>query len=197
MNITKENGEWLCSEDRRLYHLQIESKGQVGYTTRKPASSKTIHLSKRRKMARELTSITVTTTTTFESETDSEYQESENSEEQSASTSKKYSKTKTATKLVTSSKLSTSKAATICQQLSQDGIDVETRSQSGIYRATIKEAVKLKGEKKKTLHLENWSLHFDGKRIDDQEYQVLVLKNERNEVKLEALDLSNGKADTV
>ena len=50
---------------------------------------------------------------------------------------------------------------------------------------------------KKTLHLENWSLHFDGKRMDDQEYQVLVLKNERKEVKLEALDLPNGKADTV
>ena len=50
---------------------------------------------------------------------------------------------------------------------------------------------------KKTLHLENWSLHFDGKRIDDQEYQVLVLKNEQREVKLEALILPNGKADTV
>ena len=98
---------------------------------------------------------------------------------------------------MTSSKLSTSKAATICQQLSQDGSDVETPSQSGIHRPNIKEAIKLKEEMKKTLQLENWSLHFDGKRIDDQEYQVLVLKNERKEVKLEALHLPNGKADTV
>ncbi|CAI9740732.1 Hypothetical predicted protein [Octopus vulgaris] len=45
---------------------------------------------------------------------------------------------------------------------------------------------------KKTLHLENWSLHFD-----DREYQLLVLKNEEGEVKLEALQLENGKADTV
>jgi len=97
---------------------------------------------------------------------------------------------------VTSSKLSTSKAATICQQLSQDGIDVETPSQSGIYRATIKEAIKLKEEMKKTLQLENWSLHFDGKRVDDQKRQVLVLKDERKEVKLEALHLPNRKADT-
>jgi len=80
-------------------------------------------------------------------------------QDQSTSASK-YSKTKTATKLVTSSKLSTSKAAIICQQLSQDGMDVETPSQSGIYRATIKEAVKLKEEMKKTLQLENWSLHL-------------------------------------
>ncbi|CAI9716102.1 Hypothetical predicted protein [Octopus vulgaris] len=48
----------------------------------------------------------------------------------------------------------------------------------------------------KTLHLENWPLQFDGKRIDDQEYQVLVLKNEQREVKLEALQLRNGKTDT-
>ncbi|CAI9719011.1 Hypothetical predicted protein [Octopus vulgaris] len=46
-------------------------------------------------------------------------------------------------------------------------------------KSTIKEAVKLKKKMKKTLYLENWSLHFDGKRIDDQEYQVLVLKNEQ------------------
>jgi len=25
-DITKENGEWLCSKDRRSYHLQIKSK---------------------------------------------------------------------------------------------------------------------------------------------------------------------------
>ena len=40
-------------------------------------------------------------------------------------------------------------------------------------------------------------MHFDGKHIDNQEYQVLVLKNEQREVKLAALDLPNGKADTV
>lgn len=199
-DITKKDGEWLCSEDNRLYHLQIESKGQVGYTTGKAASSKTIHPSKRRKMALEPTSTTVTataTTSTSESETETEYEESEDSKEQSTSTSKNYSKTKTATKLVTSSKLSTSKAATICRQLSQDGIDIQTPSQSGIFRSTIKEAVKLKEEMKKTLHLESWSLHFDGKRVSHQEYQVLVLKNEQREVKLQALDLPDGKADTV
>ena len=201
-DITKENGEWLCSEDRRLYHLQIESKGQVGYTTGKVASSKSIHPSKRRKMSLEPASTTATTTTTTtstsKSEIDSdEYQESEHSKEQSTSTSKKYSKTKSANKLVTSSKLSTSQAAAVCRQLSQDGIDVETPSQSGIYRSIIKEAVKLTEEMKKTLQLENWSLHFDGKRIDGREYQVVVLKNERREIKLEALDLQNGKADTV
>ena len=50
---------------------------------------------------------------------------------------------------------------------------------------------------KGTLHFENWSLHFDRKRINHQEYQVLVLKNEQREVKLQALDLPDGKAGTV
>ena len=76
-------------------------------------------------------------------------------------------------------------------------IDVERPSQSGIYRFTIKEAIKFKEEMKKTLRLQKWSLHLNSKRIDDKEYQVLLLKNERREVKLEALDLPNEKADTA
>jgi hypothetical protein len=40
-------------------------------------------------------------------------------------------------------------------------------------------------------------LHFDGKRIEGQEFQVVVLKNELREVKLEVLDLPNSKAETV
>lgn len=44
---------------------------------------------------------------------------------------------------------STSKAANVYQQLSHEGIDAETFFQSGIYRFTITEAVKLKEEIKK------------------------------------------------
>lgn len=82
-------------------------------------------------------------------------------------------------------------------ELSQEGIDVETPSQSVIYRLIIKDAVKLKEGMKKTLPLEDSAVHFDGKQINNQEFQVLVLKNERREVKLEALYLPNGKADTI
>lgn len=82
---------------------------------------------------------------------------------------KKYSKTKTVTSLVTSSNLSTLKAANVCQHLFQEGTDIESLSQYGIYRCTITEAVELKEETKKKLCLENWSLCFDGKWIDGQE----------------------------
>ena len=50
---------------------------------------------------------------------------------------------------------------------------------------------------KENLQMENWFLHFDGKHIEENEYQVVVLKNERTEVKLDALRLKNGKADTI
>ena len=145
----------MCSEDKWLCHLQAESKGQVGYTTGKAASSKTIHPSKRRKIIVEPTSKTATELSSSESETESgsEYLELDNSEDQSTSARKKYCKTKTATKLITPSKLSTSKVATVCEQLSQCGIDVGTPSQSGIYRSTSKEAKKLKEEMKKSTEL--------------------------------------------
>ena len=154
-DFTKESGEWLRSEDRWLYHLQVESRGQVGYTTGKAASSKTIHPSKRRKITVEPTSKTATEMSSSESEieTGSEYQESDNLEDQSTSARKKCCKTKTAPKLVASSKLSTSKVATVCQQLSQCGIDVGTSLQSAIYRSTSKEAKKLKEEMEKNTEL--------------------------------------------
>ena len=45
--------------------------------------------------------------------------------------------------------------------------------------------------------MENWSLHFDRKHIEENEYQVVMLKNERTEVKLDALLLKDGKDDTI
>ena len=48
-----------------------------------------------------------------------------------------------------------------------------------------------------TLHLEKWSIHFDGKHIDGFEYQAVVFKNEAKEIKLSALKLKDGKAQTI
>ena len=74
----------------------------------------------------------------------------------------------------TSTRVATSKAAKICKQLSLDGIDIPTLSQAAIYKATYKEAAKLKEEMIEKLHMEEWSLHFNGKRIEESEYQVVV-----------------------
>ncbi|XP_076050221.1 uncharacterized protein LOC143030877 [Oratosquilla oratoria] len=48
-----------------------------------------------------------------------------------------------------------------------------------------------------TLLNQKWSLHFDGKHIDGNEYQAVVIKNETNEIKLAALKLCDGKAETI
>ena len=55
----------------------------------------------------------------------------------------------------------------------------------------------VKEQLKKTLHLQNWSLHFDGKKIEGTEYQAVVLKNEEREIKLAALALESGKAEPI
>jgi hypothetical protein len=98
---------------------------------------------------------------------------------------------------VTSTRVSTRKAAKICKQLALDGVNIPTPSQAGVYKSVFKEASKLKKEMMKNLNTEQWSLHFDGKRLNENEYQVVVLKNERMEVKLAALCLKDGKAETI
>lgn len=50
---------------------------------------------------------------------------------------------------------------------------------------------------KKSLHLENWQFPLYVKRIDVQEYQVLVLMNKRRDASFEVLDLRNRSSDSV
>ena len=45
-DITKEDGEWLCQEDKELYNLQIKSQGKIGFVTCKTAPKSSIHPSK-------------------------------------------------------------------------------------------------------------------------------------------------------
>jgi hypothetical protein len=201
-DVTNVKGEWMCKEDENLYKLQIESKGQVGYSTGKPASAKTIHPSKRKK-AIEATVSRLTSSAPpdcSESSTDS----SDNSkdshwhDENAASTStRKHNPTGIARRLVTSSKLSSHGAAKVCRQLSGEGIEIPTPCQSAILKAMYTRAAQVKKHLVSTLHLEKWSIHFDGKHIEGFEYQAVVLKNEGKEIKLTVLKLKDGKAQTI
>ena len=65
------------------------------------------------------------------------------------------------------------------------------------FKSTFRKAAKLKVEMIEKLHIKQWSLHFDGKDIEESEYQVVVLRNERTKVKLDALHLKDGKAKTI
>ena len=44
-DITKVDGDWLCKENQKLYKVQIESRGSVGYTTSIVAPKLTYELS--------------------------------------------------------------------------------------------------------------------------------------------------------
>ena len=89
---------------------------------------------------------------------------------------------------------STNKAYKIFKQLSVDGIDVSSPSQSAVYRATFKEATY-----ETKLAVKNLSLYYDKKHIEENEYRVVVLekKNEKTKVKLDGLHLKDDKADTI
>ena len=93
--------------------------------------------------------------------------------------------------MVTATKISTNKASKVCKQLSEEGIDIPKPSQSAIYKAIFKEAEKLKKEMIDKLHTEEWSIHFDGKHVEENECQVVVLKNEKTEIRLGALCLKD------
>ena len=47
-DIIKVDGNWLCSEDKKLYTTQIQTSGRVGYSIRKEADLNSIHPSRRK-----------------------------------------------------------------------------------------------------------------------------------------------------
>lgn len=116
------------------YHRQIEIKVHIGYTTGQTASCKPIHLSKRRKLTLEQTSARVITTSA--------------NQRLNLKPNQKMNMNETSNKTATSSNVSISKEAHVCQQLSQEETDFETFTLSGIHRSNIKEAVILKEEMK-------------------------------------------------
>ena len=194
------DGTWLSSEDKRLYHLQVESKRTVGFCTGQAASKETIHSSKRQKLSNRSSNSSSYypgfSDSDFEAD-DSEYENNEEEDETTPTPSRKHHKSKIALNLVTYIRVSTNKTTNICRQLACEGIDIPTPCQSAIYKSTIKEAIKLKKEMIEKLHMESWSLHFDGKHIDGIDYQVVVLKNERREIKLDVLGLVDGRGKTI
>lgn len=204
-DVTKVKGQWLCKEDKNLYELQIQSKGQVGYSTGKLASAQTIHPSKRRKTlevdvsnsATASSSVALDSSETGTDSCDTSEDSSMEDEAAPSTSTRKYNPTGVARRLVSSSKLSTHKAAKVCRQLSGEGIEIPTPSQPGIHKALYRRAAEVKQHLVSTLHQEKWSLHFDGKKIHGIEHQAVVLKNEAKEINLTVLQLKDSTAATI
>ena len=105
-----------------------------------------------------------------------------------------YSKTAKATGLVTRLKLSTHKASKVCDFLDEEDMP----SQSGIWRSLIRYGEHNKAEIKKILdNNDQYCLHFDGKKIDNKEYQVVIFKNITREIKLGILCCKSGSASDI
>ena len=197
-DVTKVEGTWLSQEDRSLYKIQKESNGKLGYSSVSMAGTSSIHPSKRvvnkegKSFSEESSDITMCS-----NDFESSGSEAEINDEQFKEKRKTYQKGKFAANLVSSAGVSTSKAAKICQKLSEDGLDVPSPNQSTVYRSTMKKGRMVKNDMIENLHKEQWSLHFDGKKINHIDYQVVVLKNERTEIKLAVLKLEDGKAENI
>lgn len=203
-DITNEKGLWLSTEDKNLYHLQKNSKGEVGYTTTR---SIPVHPSKAKLLQQKQPSTSCCqeietyseSTSIVDEEEESSYISDDNEDYQPPATLKtvRQSSTKSAVTLVSKANLSTKKAAKVCKQLAKSGINISTPSQPGIYKASIKSAELMEETYKKTLKNESWCLHFDGKKFDKKEIQVIVLKNESKEIRLAVLVLEDGKSLTI
>src|SRR6218665_2918656 len=131
-DITKQIGNWLCSEDKELYRNQIESGGRVGYTTKKVSSISRIQSSKRPRSSSEPSTNQVrdfsSSTSTEEDKNSTDYDVAEDS----SPLKRKHQRTKSAAKLMSKVSLSTRKASNVLENLVEEGLDVPRPSQSGI-----------------------------------------------------------------
>lgn len=196
-DITKVDGLWLCKEDKELYRKQIESEGKVGYRTDKIAALTSIHPSKRKYLKTldytqhdENESVTSTDTANA-----SDKYSTDVSSEISETYPKRRCSTESAGKLVKTLGLSTWKAFHVCKSLDSSNVEIPTPCQSGIWRRSIRDGLDMEETIKKVLFKEkNYSLHFDGARMDDHEYQVVCMQSYERQIKLGIIRCASGSS---
>ena len=96
----------------------------------------------------------------------------------------KYSSAASAARLISKQSLSTKKAAIVCKSLKEDGVDIASPTQVGVWKHVIKEAERKKRNIKTILQSETFCLHFDGKVILKAEYQGVCIQNENRIINL-------------
>ena len=205
-DITNINGNWLCREDKQFYQNQITSCGKVGYVAGKESAKKKIHPSKRVKKCFKTCSALDPDVDDLHDSSDSDGNSDEDDKETTEVTEdlddeekgdkKRYSSAKCAVKLVRKANLSTNKTCKVLKILNEGSSNIDTPSQSGVYKATFKEAELLRLQFKNSLKNFDWCIHFDGKKLDGEK-QVVLLKNAEKEIRLAVLSLRNGKAETI
>ncbi|XP_073414115.1 N-terminal Xaa-Pro-Lys N-methyltransferase 2 isoform X1 [Dendrobates tinctorius] len=197
-----ENGK--NSEDKELYLRQVESGGKVGFSTLKIAPLESIHPRKRIRLsifqAQVSTSQSQPTHDTVSESLPETPKPTSSSASSSPERTPKYKRasTTTASLLVLKNNISTHKANKVLATIAEQGHDVTVPSQSGVWRRTISEGQKMKTKVFEKLQSKDpYCLHFDGKRIQGEEYQVVLLKNTTTEIKLGILKCENGSATAI
>ena len=146
-DATKLDGKWLSAEDKHLYKLQLESGRQVGYSTGKCADIQTIHPSKRMKASTSASTSAPSYVAPQGTDTESEPEDSRDESyqpEDAHFSLRQHHRTAIATNLVTGTNVSTSKAAKICRKLSEEGVEIPTPSQPGVYKALFRKATQVR-----------------------------------------------------
>ena len=135
---------WLSSEDRKLYEIQIASRGKVGYTTEITAPSSSIHPSKRvrlNSLTSEIRMALKETTGVDSSDNYDPEDEIDSSPDKSKSVRKRAKRQSTAlaAKVSINNSLSSKKMANVFKSISNEGIEVPTPNQTSIWRSVIRD----------------------------------------------------------
>ena len=107
----------------------------------------------------------------------------------------KYSSAVSAARLVSKHSLSTKEAAIVCKSLKEDGVDIASLNQVGVWKHVIKEAELKTVNIKAILQSEIFCLHFDGKVILTTKYQVVRLQTEIKIINFGILTCKNDLMD--
>ena len=203
-DIIEVDGNWLCSKDKKLYTTQIQTSGRVGYSTRKEADLNSIHRSKR-KFIQSQPSTSGSHSTPLSCEINEENDvifdsidnESDDDFKPVEEIFSKYNSAASAARLVSKHSLSTKKAVIVCKSLKEDGVDIASPTQVGVWKHVIKEAERKKVNIKAILQSETFCLYFSGKVLLKTEYQVVCLQNENRIINLEILTCKNGSSRAI
>ena len=137
---------------KKLCTTQIQTSGRVGYSTRKEADLNSIHPSKRKFIQSQpsafgshSTSLSCEINEENDVISDSIDNESDDDFKPVEEKFSKYNSAASAARLVSKQySLSTKKAAIVCKSLKEDGVDIASPTQVGVWKHVIKEAERKK-----------------------------------------------------
>ena len=139
-DVTKVGGEWLCKGDRQLYQLQVSSSGRIGYTTEKKAPLKTSY---------DFDTNDLNNDESCESDVNDLSYECNH-----LPARRHYNSTAIAAKLSIKDKMSTRKAAKVCKSIAEEGINIPTPSQYGVWKKVMAQSNLMKEKIKKVVKKE-------------------------------------------